>query len=421
MPFFLSFIRRHVTRRRLLIFLCITIPFVLESLWHVNSHKVSTPAVALDAPFISGCVEPDVSAPRENATALMLARNEDIGGAIQTVKGWEQQFNRFFHYPILFLNNEPWSKSFIDELSAIASGPVAFETIPKSMWDYPAFIDREAARKSIAAQGRQGVFKAGAESYHHMCRFFAGLFFDHAALQGVEYVWRLEPDVVFPCAVPYDPFRAMRAARKKYGYAIALWEVGDTAPSLFRAAAAFKAAHRLPTSGVWRALASPSWAPWPLRELLGAAGAHRDAAGARWNQCHFWTNFEVAALSWMRSGEYRALFDALDRSGGFYFERWGDAPVHTLAAAMLLRPEEMHRFEDLGYGHPPFWACPQNAPDGQLPQSLLLGPPDGLSAEREGAVGCRCSCFEEDKVANFDGFCIRKFDEALRGKKNAWW
>jgi hypothetical protein len=34
--------------------------------------------------------------------------------------------------------------------------------------------------------------------------------------------------------------------------------------------------------------------------------------------------------------------------GGFYYERWGDAPVHTLAAAMLLKPEQLHHFSDVG-------------------------------------------------------------------------
>ena len=29
------------------------------------------------------------------------------------------------------------------------------------------------------------------------------------------------------------------------------------------------------------------------------------------------------------------------RQGGFYFERWGDAPVHSLAAAMLLNSSEV--------------------------------------------------------------------------------
>jgi hypothetical protein len=46
------------------------------------------------------------------------------------------------------------------------------------------------------------------------------------------------------------------------------------------------------------------------------------------------------------------------QAGGFYIERWGDAPVHSLALAMFAEPEQLHQFEDIGYSHPPFQHCP---------------------------------------------------------------
>lgn len=57
-------------------------------------------------------------------------------------------------------------------------------------------------------------------------------------------------------------------------------------------------------------------------------------------------------------------------------ERWGDAPVHSLAAALFLRPEEMHWFRDVGYSHPPFQNCPVG----------------GIDAAGEEGVGCDCDC-----------------------------
>jgi alpha 1,2-mannosyltransferase len=47
-------------------------------------------------------------------------------------------------------------------------------------------------------------------------------------------------------------------------------------------------------------------------------------------RCHYWSNFEIADLRWFRSPEYIAYFDYLDKVGGFYYERWGDAPVCVL-------------------------------------------------------------------------------------------
>lgn len=51
-------------------------------------------------------------------------------------------------------------------------------------------------------------------------------------------------------------------------------------------------------------------------------------------------------------------FEALDRDGGFFYERWGDAPVHSIAAALLLKKEEIHFFNDIAYYHVPFTHCP---------------------------------------------------------------
>jgi alpha 1,2-mannosyltransferase len=48
----------------------------------------------------------------------------------------------------------------------------------------------------------------------------------------------------------------------------------------------------------------------------------------------------------------------LDRDGGFFYERWGDAPVHSIAAALLLKKDEIHFFNDIAYYHVPFTHCP---------------------------------------------------------------
>jgi alpha 1,2-mannosyltransferase len=55
----------------------------------------------------------------------------------------------------------------------------------------------------------------------------------------------------------------------------------------------------------------------------------------------FWSNFEIGSLDFFRSEAYSAYFDHLDQAGGFFYERWGDAPVHSIAACLFLKPEEM--------------------------------------------------------------------------------
>ena len=61
-----------------------------------------------------------------------------------------------------------------------------------------------------------------------------------------------------------------------------------------------------------------------------------------------WSNFEVGNLEWLRSDAYIDFFNSLDQDGGFFYERWGDAPVHSIAAGLLLKKEEIHFFNDIG-------------------------------------------------------------------------
>lgn len=74
----------------------------------------------------------------------------------------------------------------------------------------------------------------------------------------------------------------------------------------------------------------------------------------------FWSNFEIADLRFFRSKVYSDYFDFLDKSGGFFYERWGDAPVHSIAAAFFLPQSQIHFFHDIGYRHSPYIRCPQD-------------------------------------------------------------
>ena len=78
-----------------------------------------------------------------------------------------------------------------------------------------------------------------------------------------------------------------------------------------------------------------------------------------WRYTPVWSNFEIADLDFWRSPAYQKFFEHLDEAGGFYYERWGGAPVHSIAAALLLPKDRLHFFADIGYRHEPFQRCPQ--------------------------------------------------------------
>lgn len=149
---------------------------ILESLLRAHVYSVPRPPRDLDAPFATQCQDPETAAsqPRENAAFVMLARNSEINEARDTIRNIERQFNQWFHYPVVFLNNEAWDPEFIRALNESVSGQAIFDVIPEEDWSYPEWIDKEQARQSMAKQQENGVWNGGKESYHHMCRFYSG-------------------------------------------------------------------------------------------------------------------------------------------------------------------------------------------------------------------------------------------------------
>src|SRR5262245_59506552 len=117
-------------------------------------------------------------------------------------------------------------------------------------------------------------------------------FFLLDALKGYKWYWRIEPGVNFYCDLTYDPFAEMSRHGKMYGWTIGLWELSTTVPSLFRLSTDYKEEHKLPTSGLWKAVTWSSWIPLPFR-ILHDGSRNRDKHGDMWNLCQFWSNFEI--------------------------------------------------------------------------------------------------------------------------------
>lgn len=131
-----------------------------------------------------------------------------------------------------------------------------------------------------------------------------------------------------------DPFVKMAENNKTYGFTIAVKELRETVPNLFRYASAYKRMNNL-TSNLWDMFVQPdpleeeamkkSKKPKPkaLEQEPGTLPEIDMEAmeGESYNMCHFWSNFEIARLDWFRSEAYENFFQMMDRSGGFWMER----------------------------------------------------------------------------------------------------
>jgi mannosyltransferase len=265
-----------------------------------------------------------------------------------------------------------------------------------------------------------------------------------------------------------DPFIHMMRNNKTYGFTIAVKELRETVPNIFRYASAYKRKNNITSQGLWEMFVEkpeetekrllPKQDPKSKKkarpqEILGSEP--RTTAlpeidpeameGEAYNMCHFWSNFEIARLDWFRSKEYNDFFEMMDRSGGFWMERvrylltlssfankaqWGDAPIHSLAAGALLSPADIHYFRDFGYRHTTIQHCPANAPARQLTRIPFLeettldekkrkeeddywATPD---PPKENGVGCRCKCDTDIvDVEGKQGSCIAEWVDVAGG------
>ncbi|KAF8921281.1 glycosyltransferase family 15 protein [Mucidula mucida] len=308
---------------------------------------------------------------KASAAIVMLARNSDLNGIISSMKQMEDRFNKKFQYPYVFLNEEAFSTEFKTRISELTDAKVEFGLIPHDHWYQPDSIDEEKAAASREDMVKNSVIYGGSVPYRNMCRFNSGFFYRHELLKPYKYYWRVEPDVKFFCDLDYDPFLIMQDQQKVYGFTVSLYEYERTIPTLWQAVREFMETH-------------PG-----LVVNDNAMDFLSDDGGLTYNRCHFWSNFEIGDLDLWRGEAYSKFFDFLDEKGGFYYERWGDAPVHSIGAALFAKKDQIHFFNDIGYRHEPFQHCPQG------------------DAHKKG----KCWC---DSKQNFDyeGYsCLKKYDK----------
>lgn len=314
---------------------------------------------------------------REKAAFVVLSRNKELEDLLMTMQNVEERFNKHFNYPWVILNDVDFTDDFIERVGAASTSDVSFHKIPLEHWDIPHWMDRDQVQQKLEQQDSMGIMYGGMESYHKMCRYYSGLFQLHPALQDYDYYWRIEPGINFYCDITYDPFKYMRENDKKYSFVITYQELPNTIPSLWNHIQSYRNKKGLGTDLM------------PFFEH----------SNGDYNLCHFWSNFEIGSLEWLRSDAYMDFFNEMDKTGNFWFERWGDAPIHSLATGLLLNRTQVHYFEDFAYQHQAYMHCPK----------------------AESGLGCNCACpdYNGQSVQDVDHFpdsCVNRWKDLLAEK-----
>lgn len=425
-----------------------------------------------DFPFVRGCVDPDIYSHdseyiRQNATFVMLTKNDEFEEVKKTMNSLESHFNQWYNYPYVFLNNVDFTDEFKENIRNLTKAEVRFGTLDELLWEFPDGVrDSFEFHQRLVDQSDRSIMYGGMESYHKMCRFYSGLFYKHPLVQQHEWYWRIEPDVEFFCDLTYDPFFEMQKSNKKYGFAIIIPELYWTVANLFRYTRSFIRENDIVVGSLWKLFTRSykvldtedeelqKWVNFEkeiddkISEMIaiehliefdtedddGIEFLIRRAQSKypiiedkfddeEYNMCHFWSNFEIAKVEVFDNDLYNSYFEYLEKSGGFWKERWGDAPVHSLGLGIMLNLADVHYFRDIGYRHSKLHHCPRNwdgnnkRGKGQLPYEEK----ESRFARQEGSLkwnydktsefgsGCRCICPKKMDVEDSSYQCFEKW------------
>ncbi|KRH92697.1 Glycolipid 2-alpha-mannosyltransferase (alpha-1,2-mannosyltransferase) [Pseudoloma neurophilia] len=305
---------------------------------------------------------------KENAVIFFLCRNSDIDTLLNVLDNFEDIFNKRYKYPYLFANDQPFTADFIERVKSRISSSAEFIQLDQHEWEVPNWIDQNKLTQSLAFLEQKGIIHGGSLPYRKMCRFFSGFLHKNRYMLKYDYYWRIEPQHIrFLCKILYDPFEYMRRNNIEYGFNMNVREIMETIPSLWEHTINFVQNNKNIISN-----------QKPLEQLIDENG--------NYTGCHFWTNFEIANLNFFRSEIYQKYFDYLDRTGNFFYERWGDAPVHSLAVGIFLGKRKIHFFDDIGYEHTGIIHCPTDP-----------------------SMQVNCNCDPRNTIDEHPWSCIRKF------------
>ncbi len=178
-------------------------------------------------------------------------------------------------------------------------------------------------------------------SYLNMCRFFTLMLPNHPLLTLFTFYWRLDSHSYILGSKPIeDPFEIMQKRHIQYAFAMVYLETEEYAIGLLSLFHEFLKNHNLKASTAFKKTQTTQSGQYSLAIIS--------------------TNFAIANVSLFRDHSLmRAWLHKVDRNGGIYRHRWGDAPIHTLAVTQFLEPDQIVQLRYFGYMHRTEYVCPR--------------------------------------------------------------
>eukprot|EP00960_Hanusia_phi_P070822 767408-Hanusia_phi.AAC.4 len=214
---------------------------------------------------------------------------------------------------------------------------IRFHRLDKEFLFPPEHVNFSKVPKIIGGHANVG--------YRHMCRFYSGAMFNYPLLEPYEWFWRLDSDSFILGRIREDPFKVMRSGRYIYGY----MGIGREDEYL--------------TIGLWNA----SQEYMKQKKIVPEETAlDRYLEEGKYERTFKHVQEGIGHLPFFRSDKYQSFYSHLDgylvlrstalshargRKGGFYYYRWGDAPIRLLGVTMHADEGMIRRFHEIPYSH----------------------------------------------------------------------
>ena len=241
---------------------------------------------------------------------VQVNRTQMIMNSLRTI---DYYFNNKFRYPVIIFYEDDLLLDQRDQIRRSTRSDVYFQNV---QFNTPSFILPEPwSRLNTSCHYRIG--------YKHMCRFQSKTLYDQPIMRFLDYSWRLDDDSLILSAINYDIFKYMSDNDIIYGYVFITQDRERCISGLWDATRRYIANNSIQTH---------FFDTWTEGDI-------------------YYNNFELSAMILWYSKEYQNYIDMVDKTGGMYYHRWGDAPIKSIAVSMFVPEDKTHCFLDFGYKH----------------------------------------------------------------------
>jgi hypothetical protein len=285
---------------------------------------------------------------------MCTSDEEDVQQLLSSLRALHNSFLKRFPYPVAIFH-EDYTPELMRRVQD-AAGEAGFVYFVKIAFQLPKFLKPLLAEPVTEVKHRipnpqhptgwhthqHGLrpynkrAQAHPFGYQHMCRFFSGAGFSLPFFDHFDWYWRLDSDTTCGGEAQFDVFDHLSSCGREYAHLAPMFgDGGDVVEGLWNAAVNFTQIEGIKPKWLYNHHLFSQWGADDLFNVIPS----------------FMTNCEVASLAFLRSKQVQKLHRHLDRNGGYFLHRWGDAPVRFLQVATTIHQQQTENLHGITCQH----------------------------------------------------------------------